>query len=135
MLEEWATQKDERAPLQPGVSLPSTLTEKGDPHLGPEPVDVVFFLDTYHLLFHGETLLAKLKERLTEDGCIYVLDRKADAGLSRREASHRRRISPETVKEEMKAAGFCFWDEPPPPAADRFLLVFGKKPRGSDTAQ
>ena len=61
---------------------------------------------------------------------IYVLDRKAGAGLSRRAASHRRRISPETVKEEMKAAGFCFWDEPPAPAADRFLLVFGKKPRG-----
>ena len=135
VLEEWATQKDERSPLPPGVSVPSLLTESGDPHLGPEPVDVVFFLDTYHLLFHGETLLAKLKERLTEDGCIYVLDRKADAGLSRREASHRRRISSETVKEEMKNAGFCFWDEPPPPAADRFLLVFGKKPRGSGTAQ
>jgi len=130
VLEEWATQKDERPPVPPGVSLPSVLTESGDPHLGPEPVDVVFFLDTYHLLFHRETLLAKLKERLTEDGRVYVLDRKADAGLSRRQASHRRRISPQTVKEEMKAAGFCFRDQLSAPAADRFLLVFGKKPRG-----
>ena len=101
--------------------------------MGPEPVDGIFFLDTYHLLFHGEALLAKLKERLTEEGSVYVLDRKAGPGLSRREASHRRRISPETVKAEMKAAGFSLRDELPPPAPDRFLLVFTKGASGSDT--
>ena len=130
VLEEWATQKAERPPLPPDVSLPSVLTESGDPHLGSEPVDVVFFLDTYHLLFHGETLLGKLKERLVEDGRIYVLDRKTENGLSRREASHHRRVSPETVKAELKAAGFHLRDELPSPAADRFLLVFGKAPEG-----
>jgi len=135
VLEEWATQKDERPPLPPEVSFPSVLTEEGDPKLSPEPVDVVFFLDTYHLLFHGETLLAKLKERLTTDGRVYVLDRQADANLTRREASHRRRISSKTVQQEMKAAGFFLQDELPPPAADRFLLVFGKQPGTSVTAQ
>jgi predicted methyltransferase len=126
VLEEWATQKDERPPLRPGVSFPSVLTEQGDPHLGPEPVDVVFFLDSYHLLFHGEALLGQIHEKLASGGCIYVLDREAQRPLSRREASHRRKIEPETVKEEMSEAGFFPWFEGPRPADDRFLLVFGK---------
>ncbi len=126
VLEEWATQKDERPPLPAKVSLPSVLTEKGDPHLGPEPIDVVFFLDSYHLLFHSKTLLARIYERLAPAGCIYVLDREAEKPLSRREASHRRMIRAETVKQEMAEAGFSLWFEGPPPAPDRFLLVFGK---------
>ena len=128
VLEEWATQKDERPPLPLQVSLPSVLTDKGDPHLGPEPVDVVSFLDSYHLLFHGETLLARLREKLSPAGCVYVLDRESKQPLSRREASHRRRIAKETVMQEMSKAGFSPWFCGPQPAADRFLLVFGKTP-------
>lgn len=126
VLEEWATQKDERPPLPAGTTLPSVLTDLGDPHLGPEPIDAVFFLDTYHLLFHSKTLLAKLHERLTPEGCVYVLDRAAKGPLSRRDASHRRQIAPEAVKQELTAAGFVLQSEGQPPAADRFLLVFGK---------
>jgi predicted methyltransferase len=126
VLEEWATQKDERPPLPDGLSLPSVLTEQGDPHLGPEPIDAVFFLDSFHLLFHGKTLLAKLHERLAPDGRVWVLDREAKEPLSRREASHRRQIEPAVVKQEMAAAGFVLQGELPRPAADRFLLVFGK---------
>jgi hypothetical protein len=128
VLEEWATQKDERPALPAGVSLPSVLTEKGDPHLGPETIDAVFFLDTYHLLFHGPTLLAKLRDKLTPDGCIYVLDREAKEPVSRREASHRRQINLETVKQELTAAGFGLRSELPRPTPDRFLLVFSKMP-------
>jgi hypothetical protein len=126
VLEEWATQKDERPPLPDGLSVPSVLTEQGDPHLGPEPIDAVFFLDSFHLLFHGKTLLAKLRERLAPDGRVWVLDREAKEPLPRREASHRRRIEPAVVKQEMAAAGFVLQGELPRPAADRFLLVFGK---------
>lgn len=126
VLEEWATQKDERPLLPAGVSLPSVLTDLGDPHLGPEPIDAVFFLDTYHLLFHGKTLLAKLHQRLTPDGCVYVLDRAAKEPLSRRDASHHRQIDPAAVKQELTAAGFVLQTEGQRPAADRFLLVFGK---------
>jgi predicted methyltransferase len=133
VLEEWATQKDERPPLPAGVSLPSVLTDLGDPHLGPEPVDAVFFLDTYHLLFHGKTLLAKLHERLTPEGCVYVLDRAAKEPLSRRDASHRRKIDPASVKQELTAAGFVLQSEGRPPAADRFLLVFGKAGPADDS--
>jgi len=130
VLEEWATQKEERPPLPADVSLPSVLTSGGDPGLGPEPIDAVFFLDTYHLLFHGKTLLGKLHEKLSPAGCVYVLDREAREPLSRREASHRRMIQPETVEREMTEAGFFLWSRGPRPAPDRFLLIFGKTERG-----
>ncbi len=128
VLEEWATQKDERPSLPSQVSLPFVLTDKGDPHLGTEPVDAVLFLDSYHLLFHSETLLAKLRARLSPAGCVYVLDRESKQPLSRREASHRKRIAKATVIQEMTKAGFSLWVCGPQPAADRFLLVFGKTP-------
>jgi hypothetical protein len=126
VLEEWATQKDERPPLPEGLSFPSVLTEQGDPKLGPEPIDAVFFLDSFHLLFHGPALLAKLHERLAADGRVYILDRESKEPLSRREASHRRRIEPAVAKQEMAAAGFVLQRELARPAADRFLFVFGK---------
>ena len=126
VLEEWATQKEERPPLPPDVSLPSVLTENGDPDLGVKPIDVVFFLDSYHLLFHAKTLLAKIHEKLMPAGCVYILDRRAEKPLSRREASHRRMIRPETVKQEMTEAGFYLWFHGPRITPDRFLFIFGK---------
>jgi predicted methyltransferase len=126
VLEEWATQKDERPATPAGIELPTVLTEKGDPRLGPEPLDAVFFLDTYHLLFHGPTLLKQLQERLTSDGRVFVLDRAAEEDISHREASHRRRIPPELVQREMDEAGFKLLREIPVAGDDRFLLLFGK---------
>jgi len=126
VLEEWATQKEERPPLPEDLSFPSVLTTSGDPQLGPEPVDAVFFLDSYHLLFHGKTLLSKLHEKLSPTGRIYVLDREAENPLSRREASHRKMIQAETVEREMAEAGFFLESRRSRPAPDRFLLVFGK---------
>ena len=125
VLEEWATQKDERPASPPGVDLPSVLTEKGDPHLD-SAIDAVFFLDTYHLLFHAPVLLGKLRERLTETGCVYVLDRPAPGELPHREASHRRMIAPATVIQEMSQAGFVLLREESLPSDQRFLLVFRK---------
>lgn len=128
VLEEWATQKEERPPLPPGVLMPSVLTQNGDPNLGDESIDVVFFLDSYHLLFHGRSLLAKIHKNLEPTGRIYVLDRKAREPLSRREASHQRKIQPKTVEQEMTEAGFSLCFRGPRLDRDRFLLVFGKKP-------
>jgi predicted methyltransferase len=126
VLEEWATQKDERGSLPMGVAIPSVLTKDGDPCLGPEPTDAIFFLDSYHLLFQAPVLLSKLSERLVPAGCIFVLDREAGAPLSRREASHRKKITKEMVLQEMKKAGFALRRDAPRPAPDRFLLVFEK---------
>ena len=130
VLEEWATQKEERPPLPANVSFPSVLAKSGDPQLGPELIDMVFFLDSYHLLFHGKTLLSKLHEKLSPPGCVYVLDREAENPLSRREASHRRMIQPEVVEREMAEAGFFLWFRGPRLAPDRFLLIFGKTQSG-----
>ena len=69
---------------------------------------------------------AKIHEKLLPTGRGFVLDREAKKPLGRREASHRRQISPETVKQEMKEAGFTLRSVGPRLAADRFLLVFGK---------
>lgn len=135
VLEEWATEKHERPPLPPGVALPSVLTRDGDPQLDRRPIDAVFFLDTYHLLFHGPTLLSKLRERLTVDGRVVVMDRRDEQPQSRREASHRRRIDPAVVKREMAAAGFTLRFEAPRPAPDRFLLVFGKADAGASLSR
>ncbi len=135
VLEEWATQKEERQPLPSGVYLPSVLTKNGVANLGAEPIDVVFFLDSYHLLFHGKTLLAKIYDKLSSTGCVYILDRKAEKPLSRREASHHRKIQPETVEQEMAEAGFFLWSHGPRLAHDRFLLVFGKTQRIGESHQ
>lgn len=126
VLEEWATQKDERPALPPGVELPAVLTDRGDPQLGAEPLDAVYFLDTYHLLFHGPTLLNHLRQRLTDGGRIYVLDRQAPSIIPHREASHRRMIAAETVQQQMHEAGFALVREERKPAEDRFLLIFEK---------
>lgn len=128
VLEEWATQKEERPPLPPGILLPSILTHNGDPNLPDEPIDAVFFIDSYHLLFHSENLLAKIHQNLTPTGRVYVLDRRTNMPLSRREASHHKKISPKMLEQEMTEAGFSLWFHGPRLARDRFLLVFGKKP-------
>ena len=128
VLEEWATQKDERPGVPQGIQLESLLCEKGDPKLGPRELDAVYFLDTYHLLFHGDVLLPALYQRLTDDGRIFVLDRIADKELSHREASHRRMIAPATVQKEMDGYGFQLESTPPLPASSgRFLLTFRKR--------
>lgn len=128
VLEEWATQKDERPKAPDGVKLPSVLTEKGDPQLPDQKLDAVYFLDAYHLLFHGEALLPALRELLKEDGRIYVLDRIAPEEIPHREASHRRMIAPQTVKAEMSAFGFQLKSSTALSSPTRFLLVFGKRP-------
>lgn len=126
VLEEWATRKDERPALPEGVTVCSVLTEKGDPKLDSKTLDAVFFLDTYHLLFHGEVLFGKLGERLKDGGRVYVLDRQSAEVLPHREASHRRKISPQTVEQEMSSYGYKLARTATPPTKGRFLLVFDK---------
>jgi ubiquinone/menaquinone biosynthesis C-methylase UbiE len=126
VLEEWATQKEERPSLPAGVTLPSLLTENGDPKLDDRPLDAIYFLDTYHLLFHGHALLSQFHARLTSSGRVYVLDRQAPKPIPHREASHRRMIASETVQREMINAGFTLVEERPKPTSDRFLLIFRK---------
>ncbi|RMF93085.1 MAG: methyltransferase domain-containing protein [Planctomycetota bacterium] len=123
VLEEWATRKDERPPVPPGVEVQSVMTENGRVELAPHSIDGVFFLDTYSLLFHQNTLLECLKTALRPGGRIYVLDRRGEF-TDHRLASHHRAVSPELVRQEMNAAGFRQVASPVPPGKDRFVLVF-----------
>ncbi len=104
---------------------PRSRPPRATPTSVPDPIDAVYFLDTYHCLPRA-ALLAKLQERLVPTGRIYVLDRRPPARSPGREASHRRTIAPAMVTEEMAKAGLDLLREEPLPAADRFLLVFGK---------
>ena len=126
VLEEWATQKDERPETPPDVKLASVLTNKGDLELKDQSLAAVYFLDTYHLLFHGERLLSRIHDVLAEDGRVVILDRKADTLISHREASHRRMIAPATVADEMSQYGFEIDSSPNSVTAPRFLSVFRK---------
>lgn len=127
ILEEWATQKEERPPLPAGVTLPSVLTEQGDPRLSSEPLDAVYFLDSYHRLFHSPALLAHLHQRLKPSGRVYILDRQAPHVMPHREASHRRMIAAETVIQEMNDAHFRLLQTGTCPTPERFLMVFGRE--------
>ena len=89
----------------------------------------MFFLDTYQFAVPQQDAAGQAQpQRLTPDDCVYVLDRAASEPSSGRcDASHRRQIDPQTVKQERTpAAGFVLQSEGQRPAADRFLLVFGK---------
>ncbi len=66
--------------------------------MGSRELEEIYFLDTYHLHFHSDVPLPTLHQRLTVEGRVFVLDRIANKQLSRREASHRRMIAPETVQ-------------------------------------
>ena len=123
VLEEWATQKDERPPSPVDVQLTSVLTEKGEPGLEGQSLAAVYFFDTYHLLFHGDVLLPALRERLVDGGRVFILDRKSDRVLPHREASHRRMIAPNTVEEEMSQYGFEL-ESSSTPSSPRFLQVY-----------
>lgn len=128
ILEEWATRRDEQPPTPEGLSLPSRVSRGGDPGLGLEPVDVVFFLDAYHRLFNAEVFLAAVRRALVPQGSVTILDRAAPEKLERRLASHRRMISSDDVVEEMEKAGFYLRARREVPVQDRFLLVFDKLP-------
>ena len=126
VLDEWATTKQERPMVPDGVAMTALMTNQGDLNLEAEQLAAVYFLDSYHLLFHGPKLLAELKQRLQPAGRVYILDRRAPQVIPHRLASHRRMIAVETVKREMDQAGFQFRSEGASTGPERFLLVFEK---------
>jgi len=125
VLEEWATSKDEAPPAPAGLKVEVLRTEGGRPAL-PEgaSIDLAVFADTYGRLWDPAPLLKGIRGRLAPGARVVVVDRKGPEGEPRRLSGHRRRISPQLVREEMGKLGFELLREVPPPAADRFALVF-----------
>jgi SAM-dependent methyltransferase len=69
----------------------------------PEPVDVVLVVDTYHHIGNRTQYFAKLKSSLRPAGRLAIIDFKSDSPSG---PPAQYRISPETVTEELDAAGY-----------------------------
>ena len=87
-----------------------TLTKYAEPKL-PAAVDVVWTTQNYHD-FHNipdvqvATLNKAVFDALKPGGIFFILDHAAEAGSGARDTNTTHRIDEETVKEEVKAAGF-----------------------------
>ena len=73
----------------------------------PEPVDVVLVVDTYHHIGNRPQYFAKLKSSLRPAGRLAIVDFKADSPSG---PPAQYRISPETVTEELNAAGYSLME-------------------------
>ena len=73
----------------------------------PEPVDVVLIVDTYHHIGNRPQYFAKLKTSLRPAGRLAIVDFKADSPSG---PPAQYRISPETVTEELDAAGYSLME-------------------------
>jgi ubiquinone/menaquinone biosynthesis C-methylase UbiE len=129
VIEEWAMNTNEVPVASSGNAGPAKveLLRTINGGLKPPPgvaFDQVIFADAYHRLWDPAKLLVELRQALTKDGVVVVLDRKGPKDEPRRLAGHRRRIAPETVIADLEKAGFALTKKPSPPATDRFLLIF-----------
>lgn len=122
-LEEWVVAEGE-APEGGGEGFEALWTGGGDLALKEGTrVAAAVFLDAYHRLWDPSALLVRLRGALVPGGRVAILDRPGPEGEPRRLAGHRRRISPELVREDLARAGFALAGEPTE-VAGRFLLVF-----------
>jgi predicted methyltransferase len=69
----------------------------------PEPVDLIFVVDTYHHIGNRIPYFSKLRSSLRPGGRLAIIDFKADSPIG---PPVEHRISPEKVTEELAAAGY-----------------------------
>jgi predicted methyltransferase len=113
------------ATIKPGAPTPPTVALAADPHYGNVKVtrdrlvdvkptnsfDLVWTTQNYHD-FHNlsdpqiATLNKAIFAALRPGGIYFVLDHAAEAGSGARDTNTLHRIDEETVKQELKAAGF-----------------------------
>jgi predicted methyltransferase len=112
-------------PPKPGAPPPPVQAIAGDPHYGnvsvligkyselklPADSDVVWTTQNYHDFhnipeFEVATLNKAVFDALKPGGIYFVLDHAAAAGSGTRDTNTLHRIDEETVKQEVKAAGF-----------------------------
>ena len=101
----------ERAKRENLRNLTAITGAPDDPRL-PEKVDVILLVDVYHHIEDRERYFRKLSQSLRPGGRIAIIDFTLDSPQGPPRAA---RVSPETVKAEMKAAGHQ------PAAEHRFL--------------
>ena len=78
----------------------SVLAEPGDPHL-PIDADLIFICNTYHHIDARIDYFRRLKDQLSTDSRIAVVDFRPSS-----ERGPRHKLAREAVESEMTAAGF-----------------------------
>jgi ubiquinone/menaquinone biosynthesis C-methylase UbiE len=128
VLEEWTTVKAE-LPLDVQSNQGEVIrTAKGDlPQLANNVLNAAVFADGYSRLWDPAPLLQRVRQSLSADGYVAILDRKGPENEPRRLAGHHRRIAPSLVRTEMEQAGFVLAKELKAPAKDRFFLLFRRR--------
>ncbi len=112
---------NDRARREGLSNLVSVLAAPGDPHL-PRQADLVFLCNTYHHIDGRVDYFAQLKEQLTPEGRIAVVDFRLS---STRGPDHK--LPPKTVETEMEAAGYEL-SQRHDFLPDQYLLVFRPEP-------
>ena len=85
-------------------SLPqvTAVLATGDDAKLPEPVDVVLIVDTLHHIDNRPAYLAKLRDKLTDGGRLFVVDFTLESPMGPPKAH---RLAPETVVKDAEQAG------------------------------
>ncbi len=126
VIDEWALSREELPPDPRAEGAEILRAEKNALALpGDGAIGLTVFADAYHRLWDPLPLLETIKKRMAGAALLAVMDREDPQKEPRPVAGHRRRISSELVIDELRRAGFNLRESLPPPAKDRFLLLFG----------
>jgi len=114
----------ERAQREGLKNITAVAAKPGNPQL-PEQADLVIFVDVYHHVEERERYFRSLQKTLRPGGRVAVIDFRLDSPVG---PPRKARVAPETVKAEMKRAGYVLAQEHPF-LPNQYFLVF--KPAGS----
>jgi FkbM family methyltransferase len=114
----------ERAKREGLKNITAVAGKPGDPRL-PEQVDLVIFVDVYHHVENREHYFRSLQKTLRPGGRVAVIDFRLDSPVG---PPRKARVAPDTVKAEMKRAGYVLAQEHPF-LPNQYFLVF--RPAGS----
>jgi len=98
----------ERAQKEGLANLTAVQGAAGDARL-PAKVDLVFLVDVYHHIDSREAYFRKLRDALKPGGRIAIIDFRLDSPAGPPQSA---RVAPDTVKAEMRKAGYVLAEEP-----------------------
>ena len=97
----------ERARREGLKNLTAVAAQPGDPRL-PETADLIILVDVYHHVEDRERYFRALQKSLKPGGRIAVIDFRMDSPVG---PPQKARVAPDTVKAEMKRAGYALAQE------------------------
>lgn len=115
---------DERAQREGLKNLAAVQATAASANL-PEKVDLILFVDVYHHVEAREHYLRSLRDALTSNGRIAVIDFRMDSPVGPPPSA---RIHPDAVKREFQRAGYALVNEPGFLPHQYFLVFSPAKP-------